>query len=163
MSKRIRKLVLLLFCVILFYALYVAPIFLEYRGANCFSPDDPRRESYHTDYIWGLRWVKWKDTTFCKISPPVQDFGSQDYHSGDDCKNPPKPIPLPGQWQFSHTTVKTKYWNVRLYYFALTTTNRYHGRIGWRWDDLGNFFVPTVSIKAIPFQWEVHLWYHTVS
>jgi hypothetical protein len=162
MSKRCRKaltkvlkILLAIAIPLVSYCVYVAPVFLEHGGVGCLT--DERRYGNHNDYIKGLRWIGWRYTVICGIGPPVQDGGNQDYHDGVEHNKAPKPIPPAGERQLSHTDVKTKYWNVRLHYAAITLPGQYHARIGWRWDDVDNFYVFTISIKKIPINMDIHL------
>ncbi len=139
------------------YGIYVLPVFLEYGGGGCLV--DKRKDGYHADYLWGLiTFVKWKDTVLCGIDPPLMVLGNQSYSTYE---GHPKPIPLPGQWQVSRTVVSTSYWKVKLYYVAYTNKEMYHTRIGWRWDDLDDFFLfSIVPAKKLPYNWERVLWLH---
>ena len=123
------------------YAWYIAPVYKEFGGASCLQ--DARRDGVHTDYMWGLiRWVQWKNTVVCGIDPPVLDGGNQDYHYGSDHLKQPKPIPLPGEWQRSHAIARLKNGKTRkLPYIAITLPNGWHARLGWRWDDLDDFYI----------------------
>lgn len=156
----LRKLVWLFFIALapfVLYGIYVLPVFLENGGSRCLK--DERSEGYHSDYVWGAIRVKWKYTVVCGIWPPVQDAGNQDYRIGAN----PKPIPLPGQWQRSHTTVRTRWWVVRLDYVAYTHRTMHHTRIGWRWDDVDDFFLfSIVPVKKLPYNWERILWYRSL-
>lgn len=143
------------------YGLYVTPMLVQNGGGHCIA--DERKYDYHTDYLWGyISFVPWKHTVFCGIDPPVQHIGNQDFdrwvtigESSLTGRYAPKPIPLPGQWQVSSTVVKTMWWDVRLHYVAFTTKGMRHGRIGWRWDDIDEFFLPSLVImKNLPYNWE---------
>ncbi len=127
------------------YVVYVAPVFLQYGGAGCLS--DERRNETHHDYIFGLRWVKWRDTVVCGIDPPTQDEGNQDDNILVNGRRAPLPIPPDGEWQKSHADAQTSYWPVRLDYLAATFPGSYHFRIGWRWDNIDNIFVFSISVK----------------
>ena len=162
--KRTSKRFILAFFVTVsasFCVVYVSPVFLEYGGGDCLV--DSRKNGYHSDYLWGYAPVKWSHTVLCGIEAPIQDAGNQRYDVWVLGRPAPKPVPLPGEWQVSHTTVRTRLWNVRLYYFAATTLGLYHVRIGWRWDDLDDFFLfSVVPLKKLPYSWEKMLWYRTM-
>ena len=157
LRKALRKVLfalLILFLLIVAYGIYVSPVFIENGGGGCLN--DERRYGSHSDYIWGLRWIKWRDTVICGIAPPIQDSGNQDYH---DHRGAPKPIPPAGEWQWSHAKIQTKYWNVRLDYVAITLPGRYHARLGWRWDDIDNVYLFSLSIKRIQINMDLQLLY----
>ena len=153
-SKFVNFTILALFFSFTAYSIYILPMLLEHGGGKCLV--DERKNGYHTDYVWGyVKGIKWKDTVFCDIEPPLQVAGNQKYFFYLN----PKPIPPPRQWQLSKSVVKTSYWDVSLWYFAFTTGSRFHGRIGWRWDDIDNFFLfSVVPAKRIPLDWELCLW-----
>lgn len=138
------------------FCIYVAPVFLDYGGGECLQ--DERRYTTHSDYLWGLKWVKWQHTVLCGIDPPRQIGGNQDYHDGPH-GSPPKPIPPAGEWQISYAAAKTRSWKVYLPYAAVTLRGNYHARVGLRWDDKDNLYLPTLSIKKIPPNWGVLLWH----
>lgn len=159
---RVFKIPLIIASPFIGYGIYIAPVFLEYGGGGCLV--DQRKEGYHTDYLWGyLPGIKWKWTVLCGLGPPTQDAGNQDYHVGPHEANHPKPIPLPGQWQLSHRLAKTRWWwDVRLHYFARTDRHGHHSRIGWRWDDKDNLYLPSLviwkNIDYVKDYWEAILW-----
>jgi len=158
MFRIVKKLLMLWSVCFAVYWVYVAPVFMEYGGGNCLL--DGRKQGAHTDFLFGFRWIKWKQTVVCGVAPPVQDFGSQDYFTiGTDNTKSPKPIPPGGRWQLSHATVKTRLWTVRLPYFAVTSPGHYHFRLGWRWDDNDNFYTFSIAMKKIPYDWERLLYY----
>jgi len=142
--------------IVLTYSIYVLPVILDYGGGRCLP--DYLKNSYHTDYLWGWLKVKWEQNALCGISAPTQAHCNQEYDAGLVGDRHPKPVSLPGQWQISYADVTPRWWNVRLYYFAFTNSNMYHGRIGWRWDDLDNFYLFSVAFKKIPYNWERILW-----
>lgn len=161
LAMALLPLVLLLGILVAYSAyvgVYLRPVFREYGGASCLT--DARRNAVHTDYLWGMLKIPWKDTVLCGLPPPVQDGGNQNYRSWEP-DGPPKPIPLDGQWQWSHLDVRLKSGGKRrLYYLAVTWPNHYHQRIGVRWDDKDHLYFPTlVLLKKLPYNWGVKLFY----
>ncbi len=146
---------------LLLCASYFLPVVFENRGEHCLQ--DERKYTNHTDYAFGLiTAIPWKETTFCGIDPPYLVAGNQDYTRWVKNRYAPKPIPLPGQWQFSYTLVDTSLWRVYLPYVAVTTKDMYHVRLGWRWDDIDEIFFPSFACKKIGYNWERILWFRTV-
>lgn len=80
----------------------------------------------HDDWIWPLRWVPRSWTSFCG-KPPDKLLGNQ-IEVATEIEGVvyvyPKPIPPPGQWQISYPP-----------YIAATLKNRWHFRLGARWND----------------------------
>jgi len=60
----------------------------------------------------------------------------------------PKPIPGPGEWQFSVVQVRPEIPLWFLPYFAYTTKEGDHFSIGCRWDDTDHYYIfPRVAVK----------------
>jgi hypothetical protein len=60
----------------------------------------------------------------------------------------PKPIPEPGEWQFSVVQVRPEIPLWFLPYFAYTTKEGDHFSIGCRWDDTDHYYIfPRVAVK----------------
>ena len=76
----------------------------------------------HDDWIWPFSYVPRAWTSYCGSDPGY------------------KPIPEPGQ-QVSHL------WPP---YYAITTENRWHFRIGARWDDVDHYYqFPSLVVKRV--------------
>lgn len=92
----------------------------------------------HTDYPWPLKWVPRRWTSFC-WPVPKKLAGNQIltiYKAKDGSVfAAPKPIPRPGEWQFS-----------RPFYVAFTTKSRWSFRLGARWDDV-DFYTTFPAFK----------------
>jgi hypothetical protein len=62
----------------------------------------------------------------------------------------PKPIPKPGEWQFSVVQVRAEIPIWFLPYFAYTTRQGSHFSIGCRWDDTDHYYIfPRIAVKNI--------------
>jgi len=146
-----RKVLKLIIGVILGYLVLIYLLALlpseKLVGRGCLP--EHLKERLHDDYdIPGTKWIPFAATSFCFVEPPIQILGNQDFnYPGLNNKMGPKPIPLPGQWQFTIVQEK-KGWPLYLPYFAFTTKGGIHFRIGARWDDIDNYYVfPSFGIK----------------
>jgi hypothetical protein len=103
----------------------------------------------HGDYLPGLRWIPRSATSWCMVQPPKMVMGSQT----NDCVRKglrgPEAIPARGQWQLSFVQVRERL-PFFLPYFAITTKNGWHWRIGCRWDQSDGYYsFPSGAIKKL--------------
>ena len=103
----------------------------------------------HNDYWFAsIRWIPRGATSMRLVEPPVMILGSRDHRkaSGLNGTKGPKPIPGPGQWQFSLVQVKAG-WPLVLPYFAYTSAEGSHFRCGARWDDVDHYYTfPSIAV-----------------
>ena len=118
-------------------------------GKSCLP--EPFRLKPHNDYPWGLRWVPRWATSWCMQEPPVQLLGNQKSTAVTPAgKRGPKPIPEPGTWQLSGMRLHINFPIYIPTYVAITTKNRFHFRIGARWDDVDHYYVfPSIALKKV--------------
>lgn len=125
------------------------------------QPDGERPS--HDDYVPGLEWIPRTWTSFSIETPPRLLFGNQRYwgnfYNGQRLSDSPipspvwgpKPIPRPGEWQFSLVPISISNWGIIvLPYFAFKTKSGLHFRMGARWsDDEGFNYVtfPSLAVK----------------
>jgi len=113
------------------------------------------REKSRTDYTHLfalLRWVPWSATSWCFVEPPIMLLGNQKgtFAPRDGSAVGPKPIPEPGEWQFSVVQVRRELPICFLPYFAFTARGGMHFSVGCRWDDTDHYYVfPRIAIKPI--------------
>jgi hypothetical protein len=112
---------------------------------------DRSRDDY--SYLFRLfRWVPWTWTSWCFAEPPIMLLGNQKgtFPTRDSSAIGPKPIPKPGEWQFSVVQVRAEIPIWFLPYFAYTTQQGSHFSIGCRWDDTDHYYVfPRIAVKNI--------------
>ena len=108
-----------------------------------------RRDDY--SHLFRLfRWVPWTWTSWCFVEPPTMIWGNQRgrFPTRDHSAFGPKPIPEPGEWQFSVVQVRPEIPLWFLPYFAYTTKEGDHFSIGCRWDDTDHYYIfPRVAVK----------------
>jgi len=107
-----------------------------------------RRGQAHTDYTLPfLRWIPRKATAFRFVEPPITlaASGSHKVSVAENGLVGLRPIPEFGEWQFSAVQVRPGL-PFYLFYFACTTSDHVHYRIGARWDDVDHFYVfPSIA------------------
>ena len=147
-----------------------------YHDGSCLPPihDTGGSREVHDDWLLGS-FINRKYTSFCNFKAPVIFFGNQRYWSafnrelhtkiwqyselGDlptqvgeyKLDWGPKPIPRPGEWQFSVVTVDyPRLPTLGLPYLAFTTKYGVSFRIGARWTDGYPSYVqyPSIAIKG---------------
>jgi len=132
---------MILFWMIYFFFAYITASKHGLIGGSCIP--DHIRDKYHDDYYFKFMHIIPRKYTFgCFTEPPVMLFGNQNYWSL--AKNDfvgPRPIPRPGEWQFSVILIEIKNMKLYLPYFAFTTSSGWHARIGCKWDDVDGYFV----------------------
>jgi len=149
MRSRIKK-AALLFCGI--FTIYIALIYAvallpheKLIGNRCL-PDNLKHLA-HDDYISGLRGVPRSITSACFVEPPVLVLGNEKASAQTlDGKVGPHPLPDPGEWELAFVQEK-KHWPIYIPYFAITTKNGWHFRLGCRWDHVDHYFT-FVSLAA---------------
>ena len=97
-----------------------------------------------------FRWVPWTWTSWCFAEPPIMLLGNQKgrFATRDRSAMGPKPIPEPGEWQFSVVQVRAGIPVWFLPYFACTTQRGNHFSIGCRWDDTDHYYIfPRIAVK----------------
>ncbi len=115
---------------------------MPFWGGRC-MPTTLRAQT-HTDFTMpGTKWIPRRFTCFCL---PTKGPKVLWYSAGTEFVNlpsgelAPKPIPKPGEWQFSVVQMRPSlpfYWP----YWAWTSGTGMHYRAGVRWDDVDKFYV----------------------
>ena len=100
------------------------------------------QDKKHCDYsIEFFQRISRNFTSRCLAGPPVMILGSNthDKRFGPNDLSGPSPIGNRGQWQISMIQVER---GLPFYflYFAWTSQNGIHYRIGTRWDDIDGYF-----------------------
>ena len=109
-----------------------------------------RSRDDYTYFFKAFRWVPWAWTSWCFAEPPIMLLGNQKgkFATRDHSAVGPKPIPEPGEWQFSVVQVRAGIPIWFLPYFAWTTQNGNHFSIGCRWDDTDHYYIfPRIAFK----------------
>jgi len=109
-----------------------------------------RTRSDYSHLFRPFRWVPWTWTSWCFAEPPIMILGNQRgrFLTRDRSALGPKPIPEPGEWQFSVVEVRDGVPIWFLPYFACTTRSGSHFSIGCRWDDSDHYYVfPRIAFK----------------
>ena len=121
-------------------------------GDRCL-PSQLQGEVHKDFYFSWTRWIPRSATSWCMDKAPVQLLGNQQAKAMARNGAPgPKPIPGPGEWQFSAVQLKDG-WPLYLPYFAFTTKSGTHVRIGCRWDDVDHYYTfPSFAIATMPTQ-----------
>ena len=120
-------------------------------GNRCL-PEWLRGKTHDDYYLTWTRWIPRSATSWCIKAPPIQLLGNQEGEAlAADGTIGPKPIPRPGEWQLSIVQIK-KGWPFFLPYFAWTTEQGTHFRLGARWDDVDQYY--TFPSIAIAKPWE---------
>ncbi len=110
------------------------------------------RGKRHDDYPAGLRWIPRGWTAFAWGEPSfvVGDIGPTDmivprrHTAGSGWSWSPRPITSPDTWQLSRFPAGPWY----AFYFAFTSIDGVHFRLGARWDDVDGYVeFPTIAIK----------------
>ena len=91
----------------------------------------PVLRTNHSDYPAPLRWVPRTLTTWLGSAPTRADV----LMSSPVLDDPLKPIPAPGQWY------------VLRGYLTSTSMEGWADRIGWRFDDVDQYYSLSVSVK----------------
>jgi hypothetical protein len=109
-----------------------------------------RRRDDYSHWFRFFRRVPWTWTSWCFVEPPTMILGNQRgrFPTRDHSAFGPKPIPEPGEWQFSVVQVRPEIPLWFLPYFACTTKEGDHFSIGCRWDDTDHYYVfPRIAFK----------------
>lgn len=152
MRKKISKCIRYALAILCVHVLtiYLVAIFSQppLIGRNCLP--EYLQEKKHVDYVYGIRWIPWRATSWCLVEPPITLLKRQNrYALTRDGRVGLLPVPRPGQWHLAIVQIKPG-WPLYLPYFTITAKNGYHFRIGCRWDNSDHYYVfPSLSIKYI--------------
>jgi len=122
-----RKLLLLvsgIFAVVFIY--FALGYVVAYQSDDDCLPEHLKWK-IHCDYFW-FKKISRIQTSRCLVYPPILVLGKNF-----------KPIPKPGQWQFSF--IQVRHGSIlHVFYFALTLENLFHVRAGTRLDDIDHYY-----------------------